>query len=295
MEKGGKKQKHSSLSKLNNNLINKNYFIKNPVSLFWLGGPLPGLTILHNMKRFSKNTVIEDLIYEGYNENKNVQYLERGNELEQNDEKGNKKEVEQMNEEHLKDSSTMEQTKFQAVWDSTQLNEEIELRPHVDVRNEQNRGIKEVKTVETQTSNANKETNLIKRFIGKAIWDLNQLMEELNKGFWIPISCNNNELLSKIIFSSKINEEEENNAFSNRTTHGMGKAEREHEGDRECEQKIKKNGLMPFSKNIANSYKGEYLWQKIISSINDEYEDISKIPQNVIDSVLKDFNGAENE
>ncbi|CAD2106887.1 conserved Plasmodium protein, unknown function [Plasmodium vinckei petteri] len=219
----------SSIERIKSKSVSKNYYAGNPVNLFWLGGPLPGLTILHNIKKFSKNIIVNDVLYEGYNDNVNFSSLHGHNIIGKTD-------------------YELSADKIQADTNDTKLNEQF-------------------KTDNEENVNTDCGTNkkLIKRFIGKATWDLNQLIEELNNDYWIPINCDNKELLSKIIF--------------NTTSEGTNNNEHE----------------QMASSDMLNTYQGENLWEKILSSLNSDYENISKIPQYVIDNVLKDFSHAENE
>ncbi|CRH03916.1 conserved Plasmodium protein, unknown function [Plasmodium relictum] len=255
-----KKNKSSSLSKININSVNKNYYMKNPVYLFWLGGPLPGLTILHNMKKFSKNIVINDLIYEGYNENINLNHVDH-HDCDIINSKNNL----------LKDSYDEEKSKIHLSNESSSdtLKNNLLNKDTENMKEENNlNNVNSLSSVNTLSNNNGTEKKLIKRFIGKATWDLNQLIEELNNDYWIAINCDNKELLSKIIFSSS--EFDNNNNNDNNSDNNT-------------------------SSNISNSYKGEHLWEKILASLNKDYEEISKIPQKVIDNFLKDFKSMENE
>ncbi|CRG95740.1 conserved Plasmodium protein, unknown function [Plasmodium gallinaceum] len=256
LKKKSKKNKSSYLSKIDINSINKNYFMKNPVYLFWLGGPLPGLTILHNMKKFSKNIVINDLIYEGYNENVNM------NNIDQHD-----CDVMYQKNNLLKDSYDEEKSKIHSSKESKSNILKSDLNQDKNNMNEDNNlnNLKNMSCLNNVNDNNDPEKKLIKRFIGKATWDLNQLIEELNNDYWIAINCDNKELLSKIIFYSSDSDNNNNNSNNNTLS------------------------------NVYNSYKGEHLWEKILASLNNDYEEISKIPQKVIDNFLKDFKSMENE
>ncbi|SCM10799.1 conserved Plasmodium protein, unknown function [Plasmodium chabaudi adami] len=228
-QRNEKNKVSSSIERIKSKSVSKNYYAGNPVNLFWLGGPLPGLTILHNIKKFSKNIIVNDVLYEGYNDNVNFSSLHGHNILGKTD-------------------YELSADRIQTDTNDTKLTEPF-------------------KTDNEENVNTDSGTNkkLIKRFIGKATWDLNQLIEELNNDYWIPINCDNKELLSKIIFN----------------TTSEGNNNNEHE--------------QMVSSDMFSTCQGENLWEKILSSLNSDYENISKIPQYVIDNVLKDFKHAENE
>lgn len=228
----------SSIEKIKSKSVNKNYYPGNPVNLFWLGGPLPGLTILHNIKKISKNIIVNDVLYEGYNDNVNSSSLNGHNMLDKTDY--------ELSADNIKSDKNNDKL--------TNLVKTYRKEKGIEIKNEEN-----------VNTDCGKKTKLIKRFIGKATWDLNQLIEELNNDYWIPINCDNKELLSKIIFN----------------TTSEGNNNNEHE-------------QMPNS-DMFSTCQGENLWEKILSSLNSDYENISKIPQYVIDNVLKDFKHAENE
>lgn len=256
----------NTLDKIKIHSINRNYFIKNPVSLFWLGGPLPALTILHNNKAFSKNTIINDLIFEGYCEENNMNYIESGEKTQQEEisektllQNANQN-LEKVEKEEDK-KKPMESTIKNEVRQENKTNEEYEKE---EIRNQTSLTFH----TNTNTNEQGKKKCKVKRFIGKATWDLHQLIDELNNGFWIAMNCNNNELLSKIIFNSNVDYEKENESLS---------------------FDISEKNPLP------NFYKGEFLWQKIIGSLGKEYENISKISQNMVDTVLKDFKSVESE
>ncbi|VTZ78956.1 uncharacterized protein PY17X_1022600 [Plasmodium yoelii] len=228
----------SSIEKIKSKSVNKNYYPGNPVNLFWLGGPLPGLTILHNIKKLSKNIIINDVLYEGYNDDVNSSSLNEHN-------------IFGKTNYELNDDNIQTDTNNDKLTNPVKTDKE---EKDIEIKNEEN-----------ENTDCEKKTKLIKRFIGKATWDLNQLIEELNNDYWIPINCDNKELLSKIIF--------------NTTSEGNNNNENE----------------QMASSDMFNTYQGENLWEKILSSLNSDYENISKIPQYVIDNILKDFKHAENE
>ncbi|ANQ10477.1 Uncharacterized protein PCOAH_00049130 [Plasmodium coatneyi] len=233
------------------NHLERNPMERNPLNFFWLGGPLPGLTILHNIKKFSKNTVVNDFIYEGYNENVNLANSSDVHEVDGRPDylvaegvplDGAKKESAPTEVHHHNEANQSEQATTHHA-DPTQ----------VEITNSDKRM--------EQTSE--EENKLVKRFIGKATWDINQLLDELNNDYWIALNCDSKELLSSIIFN----------------TAGGGNAGSATNG----------------SAYKGSPYKGEFLWEKIVASINSDYESISNIPQSVIDSVLRDFRGVESD
>ncbi|SCP06190.1 conserved Plasmodium protein, unknown function [Plasmodium ovale] len=240
----------TSAKKVGINTVHKNYFVGNPVHLFWLGGPLPGLTILHNIRRISKNIVINDFIYEGYNEN--VDTTSSCNQ-DVKDSMG-----------YMVEEGTLTCADIGKVLVGSSEN----TNPSKNELMCQSSNIVEVGgstcgNVDSEGCiNRMEGKKLIKRFIGKTTWDMNQLMDELKNDYWIAINCENRDLLSNIIFNS-------GNDFLN-DTHG------------ECTTGV-------------SAYKGEHLWEKILSSLSTDYEAISKIPQHVIDTVLKDFRGTDGE
>ncbi|KJP89779.1 hypothetical protein AK88_00487 [Plasmodium fragile] len=240
----------------------KNHLERNPLSFFWLGGPLPGLTILHNIKKFSKNTVVNDFIYEGYNENVNSVNASDVHEADSNP--------------HLlatEDVPLDEAKKENASTQVHDLNEENQperaTSPHTDPIYLEGDNSHKEKTGEA----SGEENKLVKRFIGKATWDINQLRDELNNDYWIALNCHSKELLSSIIFNTAAG-----------GTAGSGAAASAKDGSG-------KDG----SSTPPSVYKGEFLWEKIVASISSDYESISNIPQGVVDSVLRDFRGAERD
>lgn len=289
-----KNNKVSSINKINTNKIHANYLLGNPVNLFWLGGPLPGLTILHNMKKYSKNVVVNDLIYEGYNEGVNESVSENINQnINQNvnesintNEKINmlnnvsmNNSVNVLNNVNMNDNINIIHNNNVMLNDNStnnftcstmsNMNEEQYNIKHCNIIN--NNNFNDVhNNMNDGHNNMNKgHKKLIKRFIGKATWDMNQLVDELNNDYWIAINCDNKELLSNIIFNAS-NETDSNNINNNFDNSACGNVS-------------------------SNSYKGECLWEKILASLNNDYEQISKIPQTVIDNFLKDFKSIENE
>eukprot|EP00921_Rhytidocystis_pertsovi_P020848 GHVQ01033214.1.p1 GENE.GHVQ01033214.1~~GHVQ01033214.1.p1 ORF type:complete len:1001 (+),score=79.95 GHVQ01033214.1:150-3152(+) len=192
-----------------------------PVSAFSFGGPVDGFSIFHNQSSVAKSTLIDGLLYSGFS-SKWCSLLENT------------------------DSDLMDNR------DENRMTEKPQLS-HYSPDN--------MRVTASSSCNDKATSDRIRRVVGHCSWTYPQLLQEIRKGSWIPVSIGDPSVMQEILWGHEQSAATPISNVSNSTV------------------SFSHQGHMRFN---------EVLWHKILSALGDNYQDLSRLPLDVVETFLFD-------